>query len=446
MRAAPGDASIGKDLAPALRPIAGEAGDYDPVIDRIGDAGVVLLGEATHGTHEFYAARAEVTRRLIREKGFAAVAIEGDWPDAYRVNRFVRGLGSDSTARDALGDFSRFPAWMWRNEDVRRFVAWLREHNATLPPRRRAGFYGLDLYSLYRSIDAVLEYLGRIDPPAALRARERYECFDHSAADEQHYGMRAELGVRPSCQQEAAQQLAELRGMSADLVRRDGMAAEDEQFFAEQNARLVVSAERYYREMFAGRENTWNLRDTHMAETLEGLRAHLSGGGGRSKIVVWAHNSHVGDARATEMRARGEHNIGQLVRERHGDDVVLIGFTTYEGTVAAASRWGGGVERKRVLPALAGSYETVLHHAGPPAFLLRLDDERAADALGERRLERAIGVVYRPETERWSHYLDCDLRRQFDVVLHFDRTSAVQPFERFAALDGETPETFPTGL
>src|SRR5436305_11857113 len=299
----------------AAQPLEGGARDYDPLLKLIGEARFCLLGEATHGTHEFYRERAEITKRLIKEKGFTAIAVEADWPDAFRVNRYVRGLSDDKSADEALGGFLRFPAWMWRNTVVLDFVEWLRDYNASLPAKApRVGFYGLDLYSLYTSIEAVLGYLQKIDPESAKRARYRYACFEHFGEDTQAYGYAASFGLSPSCETEVVNELVELQRNAASYARRDGRVAEDEFFYAEQNARVVKDAEKYYRTMFTGRVSSWNLRDSHMAETLEALVEHLDRTAGPAKIVVWEHNSHLGDARATEMGRAGEHNVGQLVR------------------------------------------------------------------------------------------------------------------------------------
>ena len=430
----------------AAHPLVGEIDDYDPLLNLIGDASLVLIGEASHGTHEFYRERAQITKRLIKEKGFAAVAVEADWPDAYRVNRYVRGLGSDADAVEALAGFKRFPAWMWRNADVLDFVGWLRTHNDDLAPHAaKVGFYGLDLYSLHSSIAAVLDYLDRIDPDAAQRARARYACFDHFGSDEQAYGYATGLGIAKSCEEEVVSQLVELHRRAAEYARRDGRIAADEYFYASQNARLVLNAERYYRSMFRGRVSSWNLRDRHMVETLESLRQYL---GAQAKIVVWAHNSHLGDARATSMGQEGEWNVGQIVRELHDRDAVLVGLTTHHGTVTAASNWDGPAERKRVRPALVNSYEALFHDVSIPRFFLTLRNMgHAASALNEPLLERAIGVIYRPETERASHYFQARLSPQFDAVIHFDETRAVEPLERTVEWqEGEVPETFPTGI
>jgi erythromycin esterase-like protein len=425
----------------AAVPLVFAQSDYDPLIDCIGNRRLVLIGEASHGTHNFYRERALITQRLIEQKDFNAVAIEGDWPDAYRVHRFVRGTGSDENARDALGGFTRFPSWMWRNMDVLAFVDWLHTHNQHIPRREdRVGFYGLDLYSLHASIRSVLDYLAKVDPEGAQRARYRYACFDHFGEDTQAYGYAASFGLSKSCEQEVMAQLVEMRRRAADLASRDGRVEPDEFFSAEQNARLVQNAERYYRSMFAGRVESWNVRDRHMAETLELLlqnRAH-------AKIVVWAHNSHLGDARATQMSEQGEVNLGQLTRERLPEETFLLGFTTHSGEVTAASDWDGLAERKRVRAAFAESYEALFHNTHIPAFLLPLHDPNVARVLEMPRLERAIGVIYRPETERLSHYFECRLADQFDAVIHIDRTQALIPLERTSTWEaGELPETYP---
>jgi erythromycin esterase-like protein/predicted phosphoribosyltransferase len=430
----------------AAHPLTGDAGDYDPLMELIGESRFVLLGEASHGTHEFYRERARITQRLIKEKGFTAVAVEADWPDAYRVNRYVRGASDDVDAEEALSDFRRFPRWMWRNSDVVDFVEWLRTHNDTVSSAgSKAGFYGLDLYSLHASMKAVIQYLERIDPDAASRARARYACFDHFGPDPQVYGFIAATDRSKSCRDEVVNQLVELRRRATEYARRDDRIAEEELFYAEQNARLVKNAEEYYRSMFFEDVSSWNLRDSHMVETLDALVAHLSRQGRHAKVVVWAHNSHLGDARVTDMGQRGERNVGQLMREKYERHVVLIGFTTHHGTVTAASDWGGVAERKRVRPALPGSYETLFHSALAARFLLTWPSNGAVgDALRDPRLERAIGVIYRPETERMSHYFQARLPQQFDAVLHFDETRAVEPLEYTSEWEtGEVPETFP---
>lgn len=425
----------------------------DVLEELIGDARIVLIGEASHGTHEFYSARAAITKWLIREKGFCAVAAEADWPDAYRANRYVRGLGDDLSADQALSGFERFPAWMWRNVVVRDFIDWLRRHNGECANRSevQTGFYGLDLYSLHRSMGEVIAYLDKIDPRAAARARDRYACFDHvsSADDGQAYGYRAAFGAGMSCERQAIEQLVEMQRNAVDVARRDGLLSEDEAFYAEQNAQTVRDAEVYYRAMFGGRVSSWNLRDKHMVHTLTALLNHLDRNDmGSSKVVVWAHNSHVGDARATEVGNDGQLTLGQLVRERYGLDCRLIGFSTYAGTVTAASTWGGTAERKDVRPALNGSIEELFHETGRRSFLVSpVISGTAAEPLSVVRLGRAIGVIYLPATERQSHYYHVRPADQYDAMIHIDRTRALEPLEPTSVWHaGETPETYPTGL
>jgi erythromycin esterase-like protein len=440
---------LSDQISVASQPLAGSPNDYDSLIEMVGEARFVLLGEASHGTHEFYRERALITKRLIYQRGFTAVAVEADWPDAYRINRFVRGEGPDVDSVDALSGFKRFPQWMWRNADVLDFVGWLREHNDNEAfPNRKAGFYGLDLYSLHASIGAVLAYLGKVDPEAAKRARHHYSCFEHFGKEIETYGYAAGFGLTPTCEDAVVKELVALRRKAMDYLQRDGQVAEDAYFCAEQNARVVKNAEEYYRNMFRREVSSWNLRDTHMMESLVSLGEHLEKRGTPAKIVVWAHNSHLGDARATQMGERGELNLGQLVRERVGKEVVSIGFTTYTGTVTAASDWDAPAERKSVRPGHRDSYEALFHEVDTPRFFLNLRDNAALSTqLRMEKLERAIGVIYRPETEMQSHYFNARLSDQFDGVIHFDHTRAVEPLERTTewAL-GEVEETFPSGL
>jgi erythromycin esterase-like protein len=438
----------------AAIPLDGGDADHDELLRRIGHARFVLLGEASHGTHEFYETRARITLRLVAECGFDAVAIEGDWPDAYRVNRFVRGLGDDADAAAALLGFRRFPTWMWRNTAVVDFVERLRAWNQGRPAARRAGFYGLDLYSLNASMAAVLAYLDRADPALAARARERYACFEPFGGDTQTYGLMTGLGSTPSCEEGVIRTLLDLQRRPA---AQDPNASADPEarFDAEQNAALVRDAERYYRGMYLSDVSSWNERDTHMAHTLWALERHLGRDGRPAKIVVWAHNSHLGDAAFTEMgQARGELNLGQLVRERHPEDSYLVGFTTHDGRVTAATDWDAPAEHKRVVPSRGDSVEGVLHATGVSRFLLPFRDEpRLAREFGHPLLERAIGVIYRPDTERQSHYFHAQVARQFDALIHIDRTTAVVPLEADARWTAghakhaaETAETWPEGL
>ncbi len=448
MRPEEDDARIARALAPHLRPLASPA-DEDALLHHLAQGRLVMLGEATHGTHEFYAWRAALTRRLIEEQGFCAVIAEADWPDAWRVNQYVRGGGSDTDAVQALAGFRRFPTWMWRNTVVRGFIEWLRLYNATHGRRQCAGFYGMDLYSLYGSIQAVLAHLDRTDPQAARRAQARYACFEHYGEDSHAYGYAASFGMQPHCEDEAMAQWREMSRHAASLARASGPAS-DEAFNALQNARLVRNAEEYYRTMFHRRVSSWNLRDHHMFETLQALERHLARDGGEPpRMVVWAHNSHLGDARATAMHDQGEWNVGQLARERWGDQVRLVGFSTYRGTVTAATAWDAAAQRRRVRDGLPGSHEAVMHATGLDRFWLLLRGHGAlAEWLAPRRLQRAIGVIYLPETERASHYLQADLPAQFDALVHIDSTEALQPLEPDPGwlLPLEPPETFPSGL
>lgn len=433
------EATVGEVNRAAI-PLTLAAEDYDPLLDWIGPRRLVLIGEATHGTHGFYSERAKITRRLIEEKGFNAVAIEGDWPDAHRAHRFVTGRGADANAREALAGFQRFPAWRWRNMDVLAFLDWLCRYNSAQDRQRRAGFHGLDLYSLHVSMRTVLDHLDKIDPESAGRVRFRYSCFGHFGPDTQACGHDSGLGLDKGCIDQVVVQLVDLLRGNADLAVREGLVAPEDYLIAEQNARLLKNAEHYYRIMFEGGAALWNARERHMEESLDWLTRMRP----NAKVVVWAHNSHVGDARATEMAERGEVNLGQLARERFGDDAYLIGLTTYSGEVTAASGWDQPAERKIVHPAPRESYEALFHATQIPAFLLPMHDPIIGPLLERPRMERAIGVVYRPESERASHYFRCRLSAQFDAVIHLDRTKALVPFERTAGwANGEVPEPYP---
>ncbi|MFY0563857.1 erythromycin esterase family protein [Archangium lansingense] len=430
----------------AAIPLKKEDSDFDALLEGIGDARFVLLGEATHGTHEFYKARAALTRRLIVERGFSAVAVEADWPDALRLNQYVHGEGSDADARQALDNFQRFPRWMWRNQEMLELMEWLRAHNAARgKDSPLVGFFGLDLYSLHSSMREVIRYLEPRDPAAAARARHRYACFDRYGTDPQAYGHATAYGFADTCEAEVVEQLLDLRQRKV----MDGAREEDALFYAEQNAQLARDAETYYRTMYAGRDESWNLRDTHMADTTDALAEYLGRRyGNPARLVIWAHNSHLGDARATQMGDQGELNLGQLLRERHGRETYNIGFTTHSGSVIAARQWDMPGLRRRVRPAMRGSYEALFHEVGLPGFLLRMEDlGEAGSGLRERRLERAIGVIYAPHSERYSHYFYADLPAQFDAVLHYDRTSALQPLDRDAGHEEEdAADTWPFGM
>ncbi len=436
-----GAANLATLVREAAEPIDDiETASIDALLDRIGDAQIVLLGEATHGTSEFYRMRARISRELIMRRGFQFVAVEADWPDAARIDDFV--LGGARRGAVQFTPFTRFPTWMWRNDEVHDFVDWLRAFNAD-HPSRRAGFHGLDLYSLFTSIDVVLAYLDGVDPDAARVARHRYGALTPWQKDPAAYGRAVLVGRYASSEDAVVAMLRELLEKRVDYARKDG-----ERFFdAAQNARLVADAERYYRAMYYGAATSWNLRDTHMFDTLQSLLTYY---GPDAKGIVWEHNSHVGDARATEMSARGELNVGQLARQAFGERAYIVGFGTDHGTVSAASDWDEPMERMQVVPARDGSYERVFHDSGLAACTLHLrnSSRRAVrEDLAAELLERAIGVVYRPDTERQSHYFYASLPRQFDEYVWFDETQAVHALERPPrARADELPDTYPFGL
>lgn len=442
------DATLLAGLRPQLRALPGPAAADPELLARLGRARLALLGEASHGTHEFYAERVALTQALVTRHGFDAIVVEADWPDAWRVNRYIRGRSDDADAAAALSGFRRFPTWMWRNTEIVGLVEWLRAYNHGRPVSRQVGFYGMDLYSLYASMEAVLRYLDRVDPDAAQRARSRYACFEHFGEDSQAYGYAASFGLKASCEDEVIQQLRDMNRRTGELMvgSTDDRA---EAFFAQQNARLVRNAEEYYRTMFHGRISSWNLRDSHMVETLQALDQHLAIVTGRApRMIVWAHNSHLGDASATEMGDLGEWNVGQLARDRWGTEAALVGFSTHHGTVTAASEWDAVAERKRVRPGLEGSYEDLFHQAGEERFWLPLaGNVPLTQLLAPRRLQRAIGVIYLPQSERTSHYFHTRLPLQFDALIHIDETRAVQPLQPEPAWHaGEPAETYPSGL
>jgi protein-L-isoaspartate(D-aspartate) O-methyltransferase len=434
-----------EDVAALIREAAEPFDDLDtadlgPLLERIGDSRVVLLGEATHGTSEFYRFRARLTRELILRKGFNIVAVEADWPDAARIDRYVRGR---NTSPNDEPTFSRFPTWMWRNREVRDFVQSLRKHNeGVAEPERQVSFHGLDLYSLYSSIGSVLRYLENVDPEAAQVARLRYGCLTPWERDPALYGRAALTSRFALCETEVLTTLREMLDRRMEYTAGDGESFLD----AVQNARVVANAERYYRAMYYGSAESWNLRDRHMFDT---LRMLLGFRGPEAKAVVWEHNSHIGNAAATEMGAQGELNVGQLVRDEFQDYAYLIGFGTDHGTVAAATDWDGEMEIKRVRPAHPDSYERLCHLTELPAFLLHLREPKRPELREELeipRLERAIGVIYRPETELLSHYFQAVLPWQFDEYVWFDETRAVTPLGSEEASGEEMPETYPFGL
>jgi erythromycin esterase len=432
-------------LAYGVRRIAqplDNADDLDPLIERVGDARYVLLGEASHGTSEFYTWRAEISKRLVLEKGFSFIAVEGDWPDCYRVNRYVRGFeDSGDSAEAVLHAFERWPTWMWANREVVDLVTWLRLHNDRAHPERRVGFYGLDVYSLWDSMRAVVEYLEGIDPALARAARRAYSCFDPYHDDPQDYA-RATAIVPTSCEAEAVAVLRELRARAPEY-RGDGR---ESYFDAEQNALVARNAELYYRTMVRGGPSSWNVRDTHMVETLERLMAHH---GPQARAIVWEHNTHVGDARYTDMATHGMVNVGQLVRDRHDDaGVVIVGFGTHHGTVIAADEWGAPMERMRVPAARAGSWEHICNRENEDDKLMIFSDQPHGGVPGlERpRDHRAIGVVYDPRNERWGNYVPSILPRRYDAFLYVDETRGVDPLHMPVRVGEEPPETYPSGM
>lgn len=427
--------------------LTGAENDYDNLMRAIGDASIVLLGEASHGTHEFYAERARISQRLIREKGFSALAVEADWPDAYRVNRYIRLQSDEISAYEALSDFKRFPTWMWRNAEIEKFVQWLYQWNKGLDQGQRIGFYGLDLYSLHASSEVVIRYLEKIDPRAAEEARERYACFEHCNFNMQDYGFFSRYGLAKNCEQEVLDQLITLQKKTMDYMQYEGNRLQDEFMNAEQNARIVKNAEKYYRSMFHSNVLSWNLRDHHMTETVGIIRDYLSRSHREAKIIVWAHNSHLGDERATEMAKYKQVNVGQLLREIYGDQVFSLGFSTYTGTVTAASSWDFPAVVKRVNPGLPDSWESLFHQTHMKAFLLNLKQPELVQQLTQSKLQRAIGVIYLPETERQSHYFEARLIDQFDALIHIDRTNALIPLEPNPEWEmEEAPETYPFGV
>jgi erythromycin esterase-like protein len=422
------------------RPLRSPA-DLDPLLDRIAEARCVLLGEATHGTHEFYTWRGALSYRLIEECGFSFIAVEGDWPDCYRVNRYVKGYpDAGATAREVLHGFERWPTWMWANEEMVGLAEWLRRHNDGLPEGRKVGFYGLDVYSLWDSLHQVVGYLGKRDPAAHQAARRAFQCFEPYGEDVQQYA-RATRWVDESCEEEVVRLLAELR-RSGEAYPQDGREAH---FNAEQNALVVKNAEHYYRTMVRGGPESWNVRDRHMAETLRRLmRQH----GPRSKAIVWAHNTHVGDARFTDMAGDGMVNIGQLVREEHIEEgVMLVGFGSYQGSVIAGEEWDAPMEEMTVPPGRPGSWEDVLHRAGPADRMLLLDEARTNQDFLEERGHRAVGVVYHPQYEHYGNYVPTVLPHRYDAFLFLNETQALQPLHEVKArAEGEVPETYPSGV
>jgi len=403
---------------------------FNHILEKIGDSRIVLMGEASHGTSEFYEARIELSKYLIEEKGFDAIAVECDWTSALPVIDYLYGDGDPNKPINSLHDFTRFPSWMWRNETIPPFLQWLRTHNDNLEQiNNKVGFYGLDLYCLNSSINAVINYLNKNDKLAAKKAVNLYSCFDHLAVDPQNYGYLVESGAKHSCTEDVTKQLLEMQQITFEKLHSSNKKEVDQAFYASQNARVVKNAEQYYRSMFNSRAISWNVRDRHMAETVQNIIAHIETKKDKAaKIIIWAHNSHIGDARATEMSDRDEINLGQLVREQFAGTSYHLGFSTYTGTVTAANDWGEPAECKIINPGASGSFEEIFHDLKTKNFFLDLHlDEHLNHLLELSRLQRAIGVIYRPETERMSHYFFTHLPKQFDAIIHFDKTNAVKP-------------------
>jgi erythromycin esterase-like protein len=437
------EATADKALLQQIRTFAralDDADDLDPLLDRIGDARFVLLGEASHGTSDFYRWRARLSQRLILEKGFSFIAVEGDWPDCYRVNRYIKDLpDSGSSAREVLGNFERWPTWMWANEEIIDLAEWLRRHNTAQAEERRVGFYGLDVYSLWESLYAILGYLKKADPSALPAARQAYHCFEPYGEDVQEYA-RAAAFVPTSCEDEVVRLLHELR-QKGRTYPNDGREA---YFNAEQNALVLKNAEHYYRIMVHGDAESWNLRDRHMTETLERLMIHH---GDDARAIVWEHNTHIGDARFTDMAEEGMYNVGQLVRERLGDQgVVLVGFSSHRGSVIAGREWDAPMERMEVPPGRPGSWEDVLHQVRPANQLLIFAEAQETQEMMHRRGHRAIGVVYHPEYEHYGNYVPTVLPRRYDALMYIDESEALHPLPMRGSEEHEVPETYPSGV
>jgi erythromycin esterase-like protein len=424
--------------------------NYDAILSSIGDCRFALLGEASHGTTEFYRERCQITKKLIEQKGFNAIVIEGDWPDSYRVNDYIKGQSSDSDLLTALQGFQRFPTWIWRNEEVFDFLNWLKIFNERVYLKSNmVGFYGMDIYSLFTSMEVVLGYLKKVDPVLAQKAKKRFACFDHYNKDSQLYGYLSSYDKKlHGCEKEVVEQMSEFLKMK-EYLQALGSAKKDELFSTMQNTRLIKNAEVYYRTMFGGKASSWNIRDQHMVEIIIEVDRHLSKElNTPAKIIVWAHNSHLGDARATQQSLSGELNVGQLMRQRYTSEVFLLGFTTYEGYVTAAPEWDASAQRKSINPGIEGSYEKLFHQLGFERFLyIFKDSPQLGEVFPKMLLERAIGVVYLPESERRSHYFYANIANQFDAVMHIDVTQALKPLEKYAPSPKEdAPETFPSGL
>ncbi len=413
--------------------------DLAPLYNRIGDARIVMLGEASHGTNEYYTWRAQITKKLIEEKGFNLIAVEGDWPDCYRLNRYIKNYhGSGSNAFDVLKQFNRWPTWMWANWEMVALAEWLQQHNKDLPLHKKTGFYGLDVYSLWESMESIMQYLKKTDPGALEIAEEAYQCFEPYRREEGSSYARASQFVPELCQDEVVHLLREIQNR-LPLYNSDP----ENVFSAEQNALVMVNAEKYYRSMVKGGPHSWNVRDKHMADTLERL---LKFHGEDSKIIVWEHNTHIGDARATDMTDEGMYNIGELARLQHNDrGVVLVGFGSYKGTVMAGNHWGANMQRMKMPPAIKDSWEYLLHKAGAQDKLLLMDDFMNDTFMESHIGHRAIGVVYNPEYEKYGNYVPSILPFRYDAFIYIDETNALNPLH--IQPDGhQVPETYPFGV
>jgi len=412
--------------------------DLDVLIERIGDARYVLLGEASHGTSEYYTWRSKISRRLIEEKGFSFIAVEGDWPDCYMVNRYIKGYpDSGTTAKEVLKTFDRWPTWMWANWEVVALTEWLKTHNERVPKEKKAGFYGLDVYSLWESMEAIIKYLEKVDPAAVKVAKEAYQCFAPYEKDEQAYA-RATRFVSEVCEDEVVEMFKMIRSKTKEYAG-DAEAA----FSTEQNALVSVNAERYYRAMVKGSSESWNIRDTHMNDTLNRL---MKFHGTESKAIVWEHNTHIGDARATDMKRQGMVNVGQLVREQHEQEgVFIVGFGAYQGGVIAADEWGAPMQEIMAPPAQSGSWEAILHEIEPRDRIIMLDELQGDADFMNVRGHRAIGVVYHPHFEKYGNFVPTVLPARYNAFIFIDETEALHPLH-IRSEKHRIPETFPWGM
>lgn len=432
------DSSVSKHQIKSLNKVSHSlkySENLDPLMERIGDARIVMLGESSHGTHEFYTWRAKISKRLIEEKGFNFIAVEGDWPDCYRLNRYVKNYLPNTSAEEVLKNFNRWPTWMWANWEISAFAEWLKKHNQSLSRESKTGFYGLDVYSLWESMQAIMQYLEKTDPNSLQTAREAFQCFEPFNNDEQKYASFVSF-VSETCEPEVLDLLATIR---TRMIQYDG---DYEQVFnTEQNALITVNAEKYYRSMVQGGPHSWNVRDGHMQETLERL---LKFHGPQSKAIIWAHNTHIGDARATDMARHGMYNIGELTRKKF-PDTVLVGFGTYKGSVIAGRYWGDEMRKMSVPEGIPNSWEHLLHHSNAGDCLLIMNQLEKEDFMKKSIGHRAIGVVYNPNQEHLNNYVPSILPLRYDAFLFIDESTALHPLH--IKPDGhQMPETYPFGM